>query len=309
MKLIGFQERHVSGAQLARKRPPSRAFTLIELLVVIAVIAILAALLLPALGHAKARGASTFCLNNIRQLGLALHLYTGDHDDAFPYNMGTDGIRETVARQEYLNWANDVMSWELDSDNTNTMLLAVGGLGPYCGGVVKVFKCPSDTALGLRQREAGWTERVRSVSMNAMLGNAGEFMKNSVNTNNPNYRQFLRLSDVPDPARIFAFVEEHPDSIDDGYFLNRFYSDRWHDLPASYHSGGANLAYVDGHAELHYWRFAATKPPAKPDAAKLPRLISPNNLPEERGDFSWVMSQTSVHAEERASVNAADDPD
>jgi prepilin-type processing-associated H-X9-DG protein/prepilin-type N-terminal cleavage/methylation domain-containing protein len=299
MKLIGFQQRHVSGAKPVPRRTPFRAFTIVELLVVIAIIAILAALLFPALGNAKGRGASTLCRNNIRQLGLALHLYAGDHDDALPYNMGPDGIHETVARREYLNWANDVMNWELDSENTNTMLLAVGGLGPYCGGVAKVFKCPSDTALSAPQREAGWTERVRSVSMNAMLGNAGEFMKHEVNTNNPGYRQFLRLSDVPNPAGIFAFIDEHPDSIDDGYFLNRFYSDRWHDLPASYHNGGANLAYVDGHAEVHYWRFGTTKPPARPDAARLPLLI-PENERGKLGDFSWVMSQTSVHAEERA---------
>jgi prepilin-type N-terminal cleavage/methylation domain-containing protein/prepilin-type processing-associated H-X9-DG protein len=296
MNLIGFQEQHVSGAKPASARAPSRAFTLIELLVVTAIIAILAALLMPVLGNAKARGASTFCLNNLRQLGLALHLYAGDHDDALPYNMGADGIHETVARREYANWANDVMSWELDPENTNATLLTVGGLGPYCGGVAKVFKCPSDTVLSVKQREAGWTERVRSISMNAMLGNAGEFMKNAVNTNNPGYKQFLHLSDVPEPARIFAFIEEHPDSINDGYFLNRFYSGHWHDLPASYHNGGANLAYVDGHVELHYWRFATTKPPAKPDAAGLPMVI-PSEERGKRGDFSWVMSQTSVHAE------------
>jgi len=137
-----------------------------------------------------------------------------------------------------------------------------------------------------------------------MLGDAGEFIQNAVNTNNPGYKQFLRLSDVPDPARIFAFIEEHPDSIDDGYFLNRFHSDRWHDLPASYHNGGANLAYVDGHVELHYWRFATTTPPAKPDAAELPLQIPRN----ERGDFYWVMSQTSVYdAEQDASADTDDD--
>src|ERR1043166_5630308 len=181
MKLIGFQQRHISRVRSAQRSTRSRAFTLVELLVVIAVIAILAALLLPALCDARARGTSTYCLNNIRQLGLALHLYAGDHDDALPYNMGTDGIHQTVARQEYLNWANDVMSWELDAENTNTMLLAIGGLGPYCGGVAKVFKCPSDTALSVIQKKADWTERVRSISMNAMLGNAGEFMKDAVN--------------------------------------------------------------------------------------------------------------------------------
>ena len=139
-------------------------------------------------------------------------------------------------------------------------------------------------------------ERVRTVSMNAMLGNAGEFMMDGVNTNNPTYRQFMRLGEVPEPSRIFAFIEEHPDSINDGYFLNRFYSDRWIDLPASFNNGGAALAYADGHAELHYWRFGHTKPPPRPDAAGLP-LIIPSG---QRGDYYWVMSQTSVHADEPA---------
>jgi prepilin-type processing-associated H-X9-DG protein len=153
-----------------------------------------------------------------------------------------------------------------------------------------VYRCPADNVLSEAQKQAGWSERVRSISMNAMLGNAGEFLAEGVNTNNPGYVQFFRLSDVPQPSRIFAFLEEHPDSINDGYFINRFDYDEWIDLPASYHIGGANFAFADGHAEFHRWRSASTMPPALPDAAKLPLEV-----PETEGaDFYWVLSRMSV---------------
>jgi prepilin-type N-terminal cleavage/methylation domain-containing protein/prepilin-type processing-associated H-X9-DG protein len=274
----------------------ARGFTLIELLIVIAIIAILAALLLPALVRAREEGRGTVSLNNLRQLTLAMHVYAGDHDDLLPYNMGGPETLKTIETGEYLNWVNNVMTWNLDPENTNTMLVTIGGLGPYVSGTAKVFKCPSDNTLSTVQRKAGWTARTRSYSMNAMLGNAGEFMEGGSNKNNPGYKQFLRLADVTDPSRIFAFVEEHPDSIYDGYFLNKFHDYRWNDLPASFHNGKACFTFADGHVEAHRWRNGATMPPPQPDSAGLPITL----LPGERADFYWVLSRTSelIPAEE-----------
>jgi len=74
----------VSSSLTGRIRRPRRAFTLIELLVVIAIIAILAALLLPALSKAKSRAQRMTCVNNQRQLGLAVRMYADDNEDFFP---------------------------------------------------------------------------------------------------------------------------------------------------------------------------------------------------------------------------------
>jgi len=123
-----------------------------------------------------------------------------------------------------------------------------------------------------------------------MVGDAGEFTRTGENINNPEYRQFFRLSEIPDTARIFLFVEEHPDSINDGYFLNKPDSDEWIDLPASHHHGAADFAYTDGHVEAYRWRCASTTPPPGPDQANLPLRVPV----DEQSDFRWLMSRTSI---------------
>jgi prepilin-type N-terminal cleavage/methylation domain-containing protein/prepilin-type processing-associated H-X9-DG protein len=272
-------------------------FTLIELLTVIAVIAILAALLLPVLTAARSKGYAISCLSNERQLMLASLVYVGDFNDALPYNLGASEIKQLEAASQFWNWATPVMSWELDSDNTNTVLLTQGGIGPYASSTARVYRCPADSVVSDIQAQAGWTARVRSISMNAMVGNAGQFITAGANVNNPDYKQFLKVGQIPQPARIFVLTEEHPDSINDGYFLNQPDSLRWMDLPASYHNGAANLAFADGHLETHKWQFASTRPPALPDAAHLPFPVPASDL----RDYEWLMYRTTIESYSRAS--------
>ncbi len=267
-----------------------RGFTLVELLVVMAIIAILAGLLLPALLAAQSKARSLACLANQRQVSFACMLYAGDAQERMPYNLGTAEIKQAVASGQYLNWTSPVMSWELDPENTNTVLLTEGGLGPYVSREAAVYRCPSDRVVSDIQAAAAWAHRTRSLSMNMMIGDAGEFTRTGTNVNNPNYKQFFKATQIPHPSEIFVFIEEHPDSINDGYFINRAHSYKWMDLPASWHNGGANLSYADGHGEHHKWRFASTRPPARPDAAQLPFYIPAG----QSGDLDWLMERMST---------------
>ena len=72
---------------------------------------------------------------------------------------------------------------------------------------------------------------------------------------------------MPKPSQIFVFIEEHPDSINDGYFLNMPDSQTWFDLPASCRNSSVNLSFTDCHVETHHWLYASTKKPARRSAA------------------------------------------
>jgi len=270
-------------------------FTLIELLVVIAIIAILAACIMPAFSKAHERVQAISCLNNTHQLDLARQLYTDDHDNFLPYNLGMSGSFRTN-----VNWVNNVMSWDLSTDNTNPATISQASLGTYNGGNTAVYHCPSDQTLSSIQRNAGWSKRLRSYSLNAMIGNAGDFSTNGFNINNPNYKQFFKTTQIPRPVEIFTFLDEHPDSIGDGYFLNksgavnygvsRYGKSEWTDLPASYHNGSTAFSFADGHASLHRWNDPSTIRPSQPHGVLLPLEVSATS----RSDFDWVIEHMSI---------------
>jgi len=113
----------------------ARGFTLIELLVVIAIIAILAALLLPALSRAKEKGRRTVCANNLRQIGLATHMYAQEYRDLLPYVAYTeDGGNSSMCYQG--------KAWDLQHDALTNKSYIVDLLEPYLKDR-KVLFCPS----------------------------------------------------------------------------------------------------------------------------------------------------------------------
>ncbi len=279
-----------------------RAFTLIELLVVIAIIAVLAALLLPALSRARMQAQGIQCLDNTRQLLLAWELYAHDHDDQLPYNLGmTEGGPRTP-----LNWVNNVMTWDLSPDNTNPATITDASLGPYSSATT-IYRCPSDNVLSTMQSGAGWDGRIRSYSMNAMVGDAGDFSTNGFNINNPDYTQFFKITQIPQPVEIFVFLDEHPNTIDDGYYLNKsteyassstsstyggpvYNNAEWLDLPATYHNQATAFSFADGHSALHRWLVPSTIYPVRPDVPYIPVDIPAN----QRADFNWILEHMSV---------------
>jgi prepilin-type N-terminal cleavage/methylation domain-containing protein/prepilin-type processing-associated H-X9-DG protein len=242
---------------LSRTLKPSERFTLIELLVVIAIVAILAGMLLrPSDGPSQGQW---YPLHEQRGSSLGWMMFADDNQDRLPATSAGTDTRTPLTSPRTPNapgagWMDRVAG----PDNTNTTLVTEAQIGGYAGRSVGLFHCPGDKVT------VNGRPRVRSNSMNGYVG----FETEGITT--PGYQTYRKSSEIvsPIPARLWVLIDEHPDSINDGFFVTLM--DGWAprnpqdwrmgNYPASFHGEASGIAFADGHSEIH--RCASAGPSA-----------------------------------------------
>jgi prepilin-type N-terminal cleavage/methylation domain-containing protein/prepilin-type processing-associated H-X9-DG protein len=250
------------------------AFSLVELLVVVAVIALLSTVLFPVMAKArlKSSGYATGCLSNLRQLMTGWAMYKEDNRDILLPN-APGGF---AANQTWCGGANE--DWSFGSANTNKDVLLGSLLAPYVRSNLNIYRCPADVVPSLNG------QRLRSYSMNGQMG----AYFNTPNYN-PGFRQYKTTADLtcPSPQSAFIFADEHPGTIDDGYFVVNCSSSIFPSLPASYIDGGCGFSFADGHAEIHKWVTPNLIVPIVPGQSHFSITVPANNA-----DWLWLVSHT-----------------
>ena len=300
----GFKSSHV--------RHPKNAFTLIELLVVIAIIAILAAMLLPVLAKAKTKAQGVYCLNNGKQMMVAIHLYSGDNAEFFPPNP------DDANTVEGHNWVGGRSGIGQDQEFNPTILRNPKRslLASYMGNNYTIYKCPADNRSGLYQASPEIPDpalvgkripAARTFSMNqavgtdcaAHLNGGGHSGANVHPVNGPwlnnshshkagkPYNTFGKLSTIgaPGPALLWVLIDESTVGLNDGGFGFGMEVPEWVDYPGWYHNGACGFAFADGHSEIHKWVVPRTRIP--------PGTTGRVSAAADRRDYQWMRDRTS----------------
>lgn len=248
-----------SDGRAARQRTGWRysAFTLVELLVVIAILALLLAILIPAVSMARAKGREITCLNNLKQLQTCAKLYSLDNDDSllpnrFVYYLDSKSPAEGFSTD--LTWCPGLAPFDTTTEN-----IEHGKLFRY-NKSTEIYRCPSDFSRVLTPDGQPLPQRrTRSYNLSQSI-NGLPYADKTITP--PCFAKESEI-DNPPPAELLFFVDVHEDGIYDSHFgipPRGWPADdplRWWDLPAGRHSRGCNFSFADGHVER--WRWATPK--------------------------------------------------
>jgi type II secretory pathway pseudopilin PulG len=243
-------------------RPKQGAFTLIELCVVIATVAVLAAVLLPALAGTRTDMQTVQARNNLRQLTAGWTMYAGDNRDKLATNAG---LSEQSANSNdprfqpggaWSQWCPGRMN--MNNEAWSTDWIKVGEVYPYVNDPA-VYHDPSDRSRWPLGASYGHL-RVRSFSMNCWLNPLPSADWNSIKgyTGTNMLRVFRKLSSIDIPggtSQLWIFISEEPTTINDGLFVCDPHLEQWVDLPATCDGGGSCISYADGHVDTKFWHY------------------------------------------------------